>query len=886
MNTLRTLSRTLFFTILLGLLAAPGTLLAQNQTNDPLVDEQQYLFDVHRIGQAWNYTTGASNVKIGIYSHTGFIQTHEDLSSSRLASPVGSLQDPEVDIASQMAGIVGASTNNGIGMAGIDRSATLQSYSLLTEFRTCDDDSRCQENRETDEEEKVTFERSDGTQETYYLNLYRFADQISKGRSNGVDVHLVSFGLPSGDPADYPVDETKDTDLFLDLSNLEPPENPNPNPYATLAQALNKTRQRLKEANLCGEVFWIWFGDCQAPPDPATRFRDEIGFAVARDGDVVVSPAGNLNENGDLPPRHLPGMFDPYAVTVGGLQYESGVGSEPISWDRTRPASYVDVAAFAKDVVGISGTGPKQYDTNVTSTAASASIGAGVSGLLKAEMPVLTGEDIEEILKRTARDAGPPGEDDATGAGAIDAGAALGYIRNNDVQRSRQGIDYVISDKVVSTENELRGNGFWQYSSTNCKRPKGDLHEFRARISYSQTFREAPDVWTRWGESDGVLSSAGEDGAYYDPFQKGVRVVDADGRGFTVKGYYWEADFYNRIGGECQMNVLIPKSPGDFKIAYTAVGTEGPPPPSVSISGPSSRDHGEQGTWTATVNGGTGTASYDWEYRPVASASWYDTYCSGASCTHTFPNSGGMIETAGIRVSVTKGGDTDAATQLVTVLPSGDDCEDPTAPCRTPVPLSKAGPVSLFASVDAQAQSERAAQLRWATTRALGERGFVVQHRADSTAAWTEIGRVATSDSVATDTSRGATYRFQAENLSVGTHQFRLRVQTEGAKNAISSRTVSAQVRLNEAYEVTTYPNPVQSQATIELAVRERQNVTVAVYDVLGRRVTTLHDGPLPVQETRRFRLNASESGLSSGAYFVRVRGEGFAETKRLSVVR
>ena len=115
--------RTFAFFILIAAFFLPGRAAAQNQTNDPLVDQQQYLFDVHRVDQAWNYTTGSSNVTIGLYSMLGFIQNHEDLASSRLKSPVGSLLKPKLDVASQMAGIVGAGTNNGVGMAGIDRAA-------------------------------------------------------------------------------------------------------------------------------------------------------------------------------------------------------------------------------------------------------------------------------------------------------------------------------------------------------------------------------------------------------------------------------------------------------------------------------------------------------------------------------------------------------------------------------------------------------------------------------------------------------------------------------------------------------------------------------------------------------------------------------------------
>ncbi|PSQ91273.1 MAG: hypothetical protein BRD30_03570, partial [Bacteroidetes bacterium QH_2_63_10] len=74
--------------------------------------------------------------------------------------------------------------------------------------------------------------------------------------------------------------------------------------------------------------------------------------------------------------------------------------------------------------------------------------------------------------------------------------------------------------------------------------------------------------------------------------------------------------------------------------------------------------------------------------------------------------------------------------------------------------------------------------------------------------------------------------------------------------------------------------------ATVELAVKERQEVQGRLYDVLGRRVATLHSGPLPAQELRRLRLDASATSLTSGTYFLRVAGEGFAVTKQITVVR
>jgi len=46
---------------------------------------------------------------------------------------------------------------------------------------------------------------------------------------------------------------------------------------------------------------------------------------------------------------------------------------------------------------------------------------------------------------------------------------------------------------------------------------------------------------------------------------------------------------------------------------------------------------------------------------------------------------------------------------------------------------------------------------------------------------------------------------------------------------------VQARLELEGGYRLQSHPNPVREWATVELAVKEAQDVTVAVYDVLGR---------------------------------------------------
>jgi hypothetical protein len=174
----------------------------------------------------------------------------------------------------------------------------------------------------------------------------------------------------------------------------------------------------------------------------------------------------------------------------------------------------------------------------------------------------------------------------------------------------------------------------------------------------------------------------------------------------------------------------------------------------------------------------------------------------------------------------------------------------------------------------------------------------MVQHRADSTAAWSTLGTVPVSDSSSVESSRAVAYRFRTEELEIGTHRFRVGLPQDAASapravgnsDTESARRytgpVTAEVKMDEAYRLSAYPSPAREQATVELAVQERQEVAVRLYDVLGRRVATLHSGPLPPQELRRLRLDVSSTGLTSGTYFLRVRGEDFAATEQITVVR
>jgi hypothetical protein len=67
------------------------------------------------------------------------------------------------------------------------------------------------------------------------------------------------------------------------------------------------------------------------------------------------------------------------------------------------------------------------------------------------------------------------------------------------------------------------------------------------------------------------------------------------------------------------------------------------------------------------------------------------------------------------------------------------------------------------------------------------------------------------------------------------------------------------------------YPNPFNPSTMIRFDLPKNANVKVVVYDILGRAVATLIDGPL---EASRYSVAWSPSNLSSGIYFCRIQAQ------------
>lgn len=558
--------------ILLALLTAAVSFPSFAQTNDPLVSQQQYLFDVHNVDQAWNHTTGSVSVRIGVHSHLGFTQNHEDLSPSRRLTPLGGWVRPELDIASEAVGIAAADTDNNIGMAGIDRHAHVQSLSALRLAQPGDPP-----------EQVISAQLPSGQTEQYYFDLARYAALVNEARHAGIDVHLFTFGVPTGMTTDFPVSLPPGVSNLMFLPSLQAPS-----PQQSFLSSLRSVATYVINT-VCGGSF----DSCWNPPDPLRNFRTSIGNLVQLGNQVVIAPAGDLDEEGQETIHYLPAMFDRYVTTVGGMT--TNVFDDLIEWSRTRPASYVAVSAYAESMVGLSGSASDAYTTDFGGTVGAASIATSVASLLRAQEPQLSSEDVREILIRTARPIGGGGFSQYTGHGAIDAGAAAAFVANNPMVREVGTVADVQFNASTGNVYYLHGQDFQAYSpcpgQSGCPVVQGELHRFTARVEFTAPFMSPPEIWVRWAESDGIDVSVrseqnGQIANHYDPFNKELEIVSVNETGFIVEGYYWLARFYTVTGQQHPTAVEIPTSPNNFRVAYTAFGVSStpPPPPSPTLS--------------------------------------------------------------------------------------------------------------------------------------------------------------------------------------------------------------------------------------------------------------------------------------------------------------
>jgi subtilisin family serine protease len=150
----------------------------------------------------------------------------------------------------------------------------------------------------------------------------------------------------------------------------------------------------------------------QGSPDlTGERCPSDLQQAIAdavRKNVVIVAAAGNEGQAMNKP--QFPG-------SCAGVLAVGAIDNHLKVWPNTERQSYVAVASPGWGVGSIDKHG--RFMNNISGTSQAAALTSAAVALVRAKYPDLSARDVVQRIINTAVDAGPPGGDDQTGAGAV-----------------------------------------------------------------------------------------------------------------------------------------------------------------------------------------------------------------------------------------------------------------------------------------------------------------------------------------------------------------------------------------------------------------------------------------------------------------------------------
>ena len=133
-------------------------------------------------------------------------------------------------------------------------------------------------------------------------------------------------------------------------------------------------------------------------------------------------------------------------------------------------------------------------------------------------------------------------------------------------------------------------------------------------------------------------------------------------------------------------------------------------------------------------------------------------------------------------------------------------------------------------------------------------------------------------------TTEMSSYTFSDNQKLGGEYQYSIeQIDYDGTKTLIASKVVNVITSVQSYLLNQNYPNPFNPSTTIQFSLPAKEFVTLKIYDVLGKEITTLVNEEL---NAGSYKNDWNASNLSSGVYFYRLQAGKFSQTRKLTLVK
>ncbi len=182
-------------------------------------------------------------------------------------------------------------------------------------------------------------------------------------------------------------------------------------------------------------------------------------------------------------------------------------------------------------------------------------------------------------------------------------------------------------------------------------------------------------------------------------------------------------------------------------------------------------------------------------------------------------------------------------------------------------------------------QSDKGVLLTWRTASESNNLGWQIERR-EAGGAWAVIGFEAGRGT----TQQPMRYEYMDERVRAGIdYEYRLKqMDLNGAFEYSPVARVMVFAIPSEFTVGQNYPNPFNPETVILYSLPADDNVTVTIYDNLGRQVRRLLDEPQKAGPCEALWDGKNDAGaqVASGTYFYTVRTERFSATRRMTLLR
>ncbi|MGE5861655.1 MAG: CHRD domain-containing protein [Ignavibacteria bacterium] len=174
--------------------------------------------------------------------------------------------------------------------------------------------------------------------------------------------------------------------------------------------------------------------------------------------------------------------------------------------------------------------------------------------------------------------------------------------------------------------------------------------------------------------------------------------------------------------------------------------------------------------------------------------------------------------------------------------------------------------------------NEKNVLLNWTTATETNNLGFEIEKQIGN--AWLKIGFVKGNGT----SSELHSYSFTEKNVGTGKYSYRLK-QIDFDGSFEYSNVISINIGTPLSFRMSqNYPNPFNPSTIINFQIPEKTNVSLKVYDILGREVMTLLN---EVKEPGIYNINFNAAGFSSGVYIYKLStGNGNVSVKKMTLIK